>query len=110
MFRLCTVVRSRAIHATGAPQLFFDYNNLQFSDLTTNRVVGSSNLSGRAKKDKGSPSGALFLFLTSDKIRTPEFDPRRALARRQASPRSGVPISPEEQTVSLIESDLLHSS
>ena len=29
-------------------QLFFNYNKLQFNDLTTNQVVGSSNLSGRA--------------------------------------------------------------
>ena len=50
------------ILATGAPQTFFYYNKLQFSELTTNRAVGSSNLSGRAKKDKGSPLGALFLF------------------------------------------------
>ena len=30
--------------------------------LSTNQAVGSSNLSGRAKKDKGPPCGALFLF------------------------------------------------
>ena len=29
-------------------RLFNDDNNLQFSDLTTNQVVGGSNLSGRA--------------------------------------------------------------
>jgi hypothetical protein len=42
-------------------RLFNDYKYLQFIDLTTNRAVGSSNLSGRAKNQKV-PSGA-FLFL-----------------------------------------------
>ena len=44
----CIVVHRWAIHATGAPQTFFYNNKLQFSELTTNRAVGSSNLSGRA--------------------------------------------------------------
>ena len=33
-------------------QLFFYYNKLQVNNLTTNRAVGSSNLSGRAKNKR----------------------------------------------------------
>jgi len=36
-----------------APQrLLYDYNKLRCIDLTSNQVVGSSNLSGRANKTK----------------------------------------------------------
>ncbi len=42
---LCTVVQVRQ---RAPQQLFFYYNKLQFKDLTSNQVVGSSNLSGRA--------------------------------------------------------------
>ena len=34
--------------ATGAPGKINDYSRLQIEALTTNQVVGSSNLSGRA--------------------------------------------------------------
>ena len=45
--RLCIVVQK----GQRAPQqLFFNYNKLQFKNLTSNQVVGSSNLSGRAIK------------------------------------------------------------
>ena len=44
----CIVMHCGADWATGAPQTFFDNNKVQFSDLTTNQAVGSSNLSGRA--------------------------------------------------------------
>jgi hypothetical protein len=37
-----------------APQrLFNNFNCLKFIDLTSNQLVGSSNLSGRAFKNKG---------------------------------------------------------
>ncbi len=42
---LCTVVQVRQ---RASLQLFFYNNKLQFSNLTSNQVVGSSNLSGRA--------------------------------------------------------------
>ena len=48
MIESCNVMHCGADLATGAPQTFFYNNKLQFSDLTTNRAVGSSNLSGRA--------------------------------------------------------------
>ncbi len=48
--RLCIVAQK----GQRAPrQLFFYNNKLQFNDLTSNQVVGSSNLSGRAFKSKG---------------------------------------------------------
>ena len=44
---LCIVVQK----GQRAPlQLFFYNNKLQYSNLTTNQVVGSSNLSGRTTK------------------------------------------------------------
>ena len=46
---LCSVLLREANVATGAPDKVNDYSQLQVKLLTTNQVVGSSNLSGRAK-------------------------------------------------------------
>ena len=59
VIEFCIVMHCGANLATGAPQTFFYNNKLQFSDPTTNRAVGSSNLSGRAKNEKA-PSRGLF--------------------------------------------------
>ncbi len=51
---------------------FFEYNKLRFSNLTTNRAVGSSNLSGRATNEKRGPNGTPFLFgVSRDQKRAP---------------------------------------
>ena len=39
--------------ATGAPDNINDYSWLRVTTLTTNQVIGSSNLSGRANQNKG---------------------------------------------------------
>ncbi len=59
------VEHCRAFEATGAPQTFFYNNKLQFSNLTTNRAVGSSNLSGRAIYVKKANHLAVVGFLVS---------------------------------------------
>ena len=46
---LCTVVQ---FVQRASLRSFNDYNNLLVAELTTNRAVGSSNLSGRANKSK----------------------------------------------------------
>jgi hypothetical protein len=50
--------------------------------LTTNQVVGSSNLSERAIKNKGLAdlSAKPFLFLAQNRIFTPTFTPTMVLA------------------------------
>ena len=56
---LCIVVQK----GQRAPQQLFFYNNKsQVSDLTTNRAVGSSNLSGRATNQKMGSHRAPFLI------------------------------------------------
>ncbi len=72
-------------------QRFFCFNKLQFSDLSTNRAVGSSNLSGRAK-NRMAPEWGHFVFEAREfelccpkgNVRTEERE-----SRRQAEPRSG---------------------
>ena len=48
MIRLRVVVHSGEFVQRALQRLFNDYNNLRVIDLTSNQVVGSSNLSGRA--------------------------------------------------------------
>jgi len=82
VIEFCIVMHCGADRATGAPQPFVYNNKLQFSDPTTNRAVGSSNLSGRARKTKGSLHGTPFSFQLPESsncaARRAAFDPRRA--------------------------------
>ena len=87
---LCIVVQN----GQRAPlQLFFYNNKLQFRNLTSNQVVGSSNLSGRTKYEKGIHRMP-FSYLTLPRefeLCCPKGNVRTEVheVNRQAEPRSG---------------------